>query len=201
VVEENILAHHRKGPCSNCSPHTLAGELEQQKGITMSQHVITIPRPSVSFWRRRSFVAAAVVVLLAAGTAAAIGTLVSSDSSTTNRSAPAVPAECSSAGHLDGSYLHGVIASLPDGAGAAMFASLSPQVQQQVAEAVYVDSLTTWQTGPTRQPGTMADAPTLAMVLTRLGAADRDVVFGALPSQLQADVGASLDNVAFFSPC
>jgi hypothetical protein len=173
----------------------------------MSQHVITTQTPSIPFWRRRLVVVAAFVALLAAGAGVAIGALGASDSSVTYRyrtaPAPVEPAasplrsttSCTAAGPDAGSSLLALVASMPDGAGTRMIASLSPQAQQLAGDAAYSAAYVSWEQAPA------PDAPTLAAVLSRLPTTDSAVVLNMLAPDVSTDVAASLNNIASLPSC
>jgi hypothetical protein len=170
----------------------------------MTEHIITAPTPSITFWRRRSFVVTTLVALLALAAGTAIGALVASDSSVTYRSAPASPAQATSrvgsvsactADAEDGVVVLALIASMPDGAGTRMAASLSPPAQELVSNATFAAPYVSWDTA------IAPDAPTVAVAVAPLDVADRQVVLSGLAPERRADVETSLDRIAASASC
>jgi hypothetical protein len=170
----------------------------------MAEHVVVTRSPPIPVWRRGSVLATVLVVLLALGVGTVLGTIIASDSSVTYHAVPASPAQAASPAvgaegacvvdGADGVSLLTLIASMPNGAGARIASSLSPQVQQLVGDAAfapYVD----WGTATT------PDAPTLAVAVAPLSVADRQVVLGSLAPALRADVESGLDAVTRYSAC
>jgi hypothetical protein len=171
----------------------------------MAEHVVVTRRPLIPVWRRGSVLAAVVAVLLAPGAGIVLGTVLASDSSVTYRAvpAPAVDAASPAVGAAsacvvdgaDGVSLLTLIASMPNGAGARLVASLSPQVQQLISDAAFGAQYVDWGAATT------PDAVTLATAVAALSVADREVVLSNLAPGLRADVGSALDAVAMNTAC
>jgi hypothetical protein len=170
----------------------------------MAEHVVVTRSPLIPLWRRGSVLATVLLVLLALAAGTVLGTILESDSSVTYRAVPASPVQAASPAvgaegacvvdGADGVSLLTLIASMPNGAGARIASSLSPQVQQLVGDAAfapYVD----WG------GATTPDAPTLAVAVAPLSVADRQVVLGSLAPELRADVESALDAVTRNSAC
>jgi hypothetical protein len=170
----------------------------------MAEHVVVTRSPLIPVWRRGSVLATVLVVLLALAAGTVLGTILASDSSVTYRAVPASPVQTASPAvgaasacvvdGADGVSLLTLIASMPNGAGARIASSLSPQAQQLVDDAAfapYVD----WGAATT------PDAPTLAVAVAPLSVADRQVVLSSLAPELRADVGSALDAVTTYSAC
>src|SRR5262245_10504249 len=108
----------------------------------MAEHVVVTPRPLIPVWRRGSVLATVLIALLALGAGTVLGTVLANDSSVTHRAVPAPVTDAASPSvgaasacvvdAADGVPLLTLIASMPNGAGARIAASLSPQAQQLV---------------------------------------------------------------------
>src|SRR3954447_19974115 len=103
----------------------------------MAEYVAATRRPLIPVWRRGSVLATVLLVLLALGAGTLLGTVLASDSSVTYRAVPAPPVQTASpvgaasacvVDGADGVSLLTLIASMPNGAGARIATSLSPQV-------------------------------------------------------------------------
>jgi len=171
----------------------------------MAEHVAVTRSTLIPVWRRGSVLAMVLAVLLALGAGTVLGTLLASDSSVTYRAAPApvahaarqavgVPSACVVDGD-DGVSLLTLIASMPNGAGARIATSLSPQLQQLVGDAAFGAQYVDWGSATT------PDAVTLAVAVAPLGVADRQVVLSSLTPALHADVDSALDAVAMNTAC
>ena len=172
----------------------------------MAEHVAVTRSPLIPVWRRGSVLATVLVVLLALGAGTVLGTVLASDSSVTYRAVPAPAAHdrrspavgAASACVVDGAdgvSLLTLIASMPNGAGARIATSLSPQVQQLVSDAAFGAQYVDWGAATT------PDAVTLAIAVAPLSVADRQVVLSSLAPELQADVESSLDAVTRNTAC
>ena len=171
----------------------------------MAEHVVVTRSPMIPVWRRGSVLATVLVVLLALGAGTLLGTVLASDSSVTYRAVPASPAQTASPAvatasacvvdGADGVSLLTLIASMPNGAGAGLATSLSPQVQQLVSDAAFGAQYVDWGAATTPDP------VTLAIAVAPLSVADRQVVLSSLAPALQADVVSSLDAVAMNTAC
>jgi len=171
----------------------------------MAEHVAVARRPFVPVWRRGSVLAMVLVALLALGVGTVLGTVLASDSSVTYRAVPASPAQTASpaAGAAsacvvdgaDGVTLLTLIASMPNGAGARLASSLSPQVQQLVSDAAFGAQYVDW--GATTTPDVVA----LAVAVAPLSLADRELVLNSLAPAVRADVESSLDAVTKYTAC
>ncbi len=174
----------------------------------MAEHVAVTRRPLIPVWRRGSVLATVLVVLLALGVGTVLGMVLASDSSVTYRAvpAPAAPAQhvaspavgAASACVVDGSdglSLLTLTASMPNGDGARIATSLSPQVRQLISDAAFGAQYVDWAAATT------PDAVTLAIAVAPLNVADRQVVLNSLAPELQADVTSSLDAVVSNTAC
>jgi hypothetical protein len=171
----------------------------------MAEHVAVTRGPLIPVWRRGSVLATVLVVLLALGVGTVLGMILASDSSVTYRAAPASPVQTASPAvgaasacvvdGADGVSLLTLIASMPNGAGARIATSLSPQVQQLVSDAAFGGQYADWGTATT------PDAPTLAIAVAPLSVADRQVVLSSLAPELRADVESGLDAVTRYTAC
>ena len=183
----------------------IRSELDDREGFTMAEHVVVTRSPLVPVWRRGSILATVFVVLLALGAGTVLGTVLASDSSVTYRAVPAPAAQATSPAvgaasacvvdGSDGVSLLALIASMPNGAGAQLAASLSPPVRQLVSDAAFSAQYVDWGAATT------PDAVTLAIAVAPLGVADRQVVLSSLAPGLEADVVSALDAVAMNTAC
>ncbi len=171
----------------------------------MAEHVVVTRSPLIPLGRRGSVLAMVLVVVLALGVGTVLGTVLASDSSVTYRAAPAPAARAASPAvgaasacvvdAADGVSLLTLIASMPNGAGARVATSLSPQVQQLVSDAAFSAQYVDWSSATT------PDAVTLATAVAPLSVADRQVVMSSLAPELQADVERGLDAVIATTAC
>jgi hypothetical protein len=171
----------------------------------MAEHVAVARSPLIPVWRRGSVLATVLVVLLALGAGTALGTVLASDSSVTYRAVPAPGVQTASPAvgaasacvvdGADGVSLLTLMASMPNGAGARIATSLSPQVQQLVSDSAFDAQYVDWGAATT------PDAPTLAVAVAPLSVADREVVLSTLAPELRADVESSLDAVTRNTAC
>jgi hypothetical protein len=88
-----------------------------------------------------------------------------------------------------------LFASMHNGAGAQLAASLSPPVQQLVSDAAFGAQYVDWSAATT------PDAVTLAVAVAPFSVADRQVVLSSLAPELQADVVSGLDAVSSNTAC
>ena len=95
----------------------------------------------------------------------------------------------------DGVALLMLIASMHDGAGTRLAASLSPQVQQLVGDAAFGAQYVDWGAATTPDPDT------LAVAVAPMHEADRNVVLSSLAPELRADVESGLDAVVRYTDC
>ena len=171
----------------------------------MAEHVAVAQSPLIPLWRRGSVLAMVLVVLLALGAGTLLGTLLASDSSVTYRAVPAPVAQATSPAvgaasacvvdGADGVSLLTLIASMPNGAGAQIATSLSPQVRQLISDAAFGAQYVNWGAATT------PDAVTLATAVAPLSVADRQVVLSSLAPALRADVDSALDAVVMNTSC
>ena len=171
----------------------------------MAEHVVVTRSPLVPTWRRGSVLATVAAVLLALVIGTVLGTVLATDSSVTYRAVPASPVHtvspavgaesaCAVDG-ADGVSLLPLIASMPNGAGTRMAASLSPQVQQLVSDAAFSAQYVDWGSATT------PDAVTLAIAVAPFSVADRQVVLTSLAPEQRADVESGLDAVIGNTAC
>ena len=171
----------------------------------MAEHVVVTRSPLIPLGRRGSVLAMLLVVVLALGVGTVLGTVLASDSSVTYRAVPAPAARAASPAvgaasacvvdAADGVSLLTLVASMPNGAGARVATSLSPQVQQLVSDAAFSAQYVDWSSATT------PDAVTLATAVAPLSVADRQVVMSSLAPELQADVERGLDAVIGTTVC